>query len=75
MVCNYDGYVIGDVILFYLDDNAFNMVGRPSVHNWVQYHRETGGYDVKLERDERPRCAPERWCAKPTASRCRAPMR
>ncbi len=51
--CNYDGYVIGDVILFYLDKELFNMVGRPSVHNWVQYHCETGRYDVKLERDER----------------------
>ncbi len=28
------------------------MVGRPSVHNWVQYHAETGGYNVTLERDE-----------------------
>jgi glycine cleavage system aminomethyltransferase T len=53
VVCNYDGYVIGDVILFYLDDNSFNIVGRPSVHNWVQYNSEIGRYDVKLERDER----------------------
>src|SRR5262249_4724378 len=51
--CNYDGYVIGDVILFYLEKDLFNLVGRPSVHNWVQYHCETGGYNVKLERDER----------------------
>jgi syringate O-demethylase len=51
--CNYDGYVIGDVILFYLDKNLFNLVGRPSVHNWVQFHCETRGYNVKLERDER----------------------
>jgi hypothetical protein len=51
VACNYDGYVIGDVILFYLDENLFNMVGRPSIHNWVQYHCETGGYDVTVERD------------------------
>lgn len=51
--CNYDGYVIGDVILFYLDKDLFNLVGRPSVHNWVQYHCETGRYNVKVERDER----------------------
>jgi glycine cleavage system aminomethyltransferase T len=51
--CNYDGYVIGDVVLFHLEQNRFNLVGRPSVHNWVQYHAETGKYDVKLERDER----------------------
>jgi glycine cleavage system aminomethyltransferase T len=51
--CNHDGYVIGDVILFYLAPNKFNLVGRPAVHNWVQYHAETGKYDVKCERDER----------------------
>ena len=50
---NYDGYVIGDAILFYLDKNRFSLVGRPSAHNWVQYHAETGDYDVKLKRDER----------------------
>ena len=51
--CNYDGYVIGDVVLFYLDEELFNLVGRPSVHNWVQYHCETGGYNASVERDER----------------------
>ena len=53
VACNYDGYVIGDVILFYLEKDLFNIVGRPSVHNWLQYHAETGEYNVKLERDER----------------------
>lgn len=31
--CNYDGYVIGDVILFHLSDNQFNSVGRAPVLN------------------------------------------
>jgi vanillate/3-O-methylgallate O-demethylase len=53
VVCNPDGYVIGDGILFFLDENRVSLVGRPSAHNWVQFHAETGGYDVKLERDER----------------------
>ncbi len=53
VACNYDGYVIGDVVLFCLDTNLFNLVGRPSIHNWVQYHCETGGYNAKVERDER----------------------
>jgi vanillate/3-O-methylgallate O-demethylase len=53
VVCNPDGYVIGDGILFYLDENKIRLVGRPSAHNWVQYHAETGGYDVDLKRDER----------------------
>jgi vanillate/3-O-methylgallate O-demethylase len=50
---NPDGYVIGDAILFYLGEQLFNLVGRPSAHNWVQYHGETGAYDVEFERDER----------------------
>jgi vanillate/3-O-methylgallate O-demethylase len=45
--------VIGDAILFHLDDDVFSLVGRPSAHNWVQYHGETGDYDVTFERDER----------------------
>ena len=53
VACNYDGFVIGDAILFYLAPNVFNLVGRPPSHNWVQYHAEKGGYDVKIERDER----------------------
>ncbi len=51
--CNPDGYVIGDAILFFLDENRVSLVGRPSAHNWVQYHAETGDYDVAVERDER----------------------
>ncbi len=53
VACNYDGYVIGDAILFHLEENHFNLVGRPPAHNWVQYHAETGGYNVTLDRDER----------------------
>ena len=53
VACNYKGQVIGDAILFYLDDDLFSLVGRPSAHNWVQYHGEKDGYDVTFERDER----------------------
>ena len=53
VVCNHDGFVIGDVILFGLDGGVFNLVGRPSVHNWVQYNLEKGGYNAKTTRDER----------------------
>ncbi len=51
--CSYDGYVIGDVILFYLAENTFNLVGRAPVLNWVMFHAATGGYDVKAELDQR----------------------
>ena len=53
VACNEQGYVIGDAILFYLDTNKFNLVGRPPAANWVQYHVETGGYKATAERDER----------------------
>ncbi len=45
--------MIGDAILFHLEENVISLVGRPSAHNWVQYHAETGDYDVTLQRDER----------------------
>ncbi|MBV9742548.1 MAG: aminomethyltransferase family protein [Acidobacteriia bacterium] len=51
--CSPEGYVIGDVILFHLAENLFNLVGRIPVINWVRYHAETGGYKVKTELDER----------------------
>ena len=53
VACNYDGYVLGDGILFYLDKDELVLVGRPSIHNWVQYHAEKDGYKVSLSRDER----------------------
>ena len=53
VACNHQGYVIGDAILFYLDENRLSLVGRPSAINWVQYHVETGGYAASAERDER----------------------
>ena len=45
--------MIGDGILFCVAENSVILVGRPSAHNWVQYHAETGGYDVEVDRDER----------------------
>ncbi len=51
--CSPDGYVIGDVILFYLAENKFNLVGRAPVLNWVTYHAQTGKHDVKVELDQR----------------------
>ena len=56
---NYDGYVIGDVILFYLAENTFNLVGRIPVLNWIQYHAATGGFDVTCELDERSAARPD----------------
>lgn len=51
--CSYDGHVIGDMILFRPAEDEFNMVGRAPSVNWVQYHAETGDWDVELDRDDR----------------------
>jgi syringate O-demethylase len=51
--CTPEGYVIGDVILFYLAENTFNLVGRAPTLNWIMFHAETGKYDVKVELDQR----------------------
>jgi glycine cleavage system aminomethyltransferase T len=53
IACNHDGYVIGDAILFYLDENRLSLVGRPPVANWVEYNAQLGKLDVRTERDER----------------------
>lgn len=53
VACNPDGHVIGDAILFGHRDDKVSVVGRPSVPNWVHFNAETGGYDVKVTRDER----------------------
>lgn len=51
--CSPDGFVIGDMIVFGLEDDEANVVGRPVVANWVRYQAETGGYDVTTEFDQR----------------------
>ena len=51
--CTPEGFVIGDVILFHLAENRFNLVGRAPALNWVTYHAETGGLDAQVELDQR----------------------
>ena len=51
--CSPDGYVIGDVILFQIGENRFNLVGRAPALNWITYQAETGAYDVRVELDLR----------------------
>lgn len=61
---SWDGYLIGDVVLCYLEKELFNLIGRPPVANWVQYHGETGRkkdgskWNVGFERDERSASRP-----------------
>jgi vanillate/3-O-methylgallate O-demethylase len=53
LVCNDEGYVIRDAVLFYLEKDSFKLVARPPALNWVQYHAESGEFEVTVERDER----------------------
>lgn len=53
VACNHEGYVIGDGVLFALEDDKVVLVGRPPISNWVHFNAVTGGYNVKVARDER----------------------
>jgi vanillate/3-O-methylgallate O-demethylase len=47
------GNVIGDGIMFRLDDEEYVYVGRAPASNWLRFHADTGGYDVEVELDDR----------------------
>ena len=51
--CTPAGHVIGDGILFHLDDDEFVWVGRNPAANWLRFHAETGGYKLDFEYDNR----------------------
>lgn len=51
--CNPDGYVIGDVICFGLEEDEALLIGRPPVCNWVAYQAEISGLEVTTEFDIR----------------------
>jgi len=47
------GGVIGDGILFHLAADEYVYVGRAPGANWLQFHAETGGYDIETRYDDR----------------------
>jgi vanillate/3-O-methylgallate O-demethylase len=51
--CTPAGHVIGDGILFHLDDDEFVWAGRNPAANWLHYQAQTGGYDLEFEYDDR----------------------
>ncbi len=51
--CSFDGYVIGDLIVFRLAEDRFNLVGRAPAVSWVRFHAETGDWDVTTDMDDR----------------------
>ncbi len=64
--CSHSGHVIGDVIIFREDTDRYNLVGRAPTVNWVQFHGETGDYDITMARDDR---SPARPMGKPVSRR------
>ncbi len=63
---SHDGHVIGDVIIFHLAENQYNLVGRAPTVNWIEFHAATGKYDARLTRDDR---SPSRPGGKPVVRR------
>jgi len=53
-----NGGVIGDGILFHEAQDDLTYVGRAPGANWLQYHAETGGYDVEVDYDDRSSSRP-----------------
>ena len=53
VVCNPDGYVVGDAVAFCLAENHVRVVGRAPIHSWLKYHAERGDHEVTYRRDER----------------------
>ena len=53
VACNTDGMVIGDAVLFGLEDDAYSLVGNADGHvsKWLMFQIETGDYDVTARFD------------------------
>lgn len=46
IVCNHEGYLIGDCILLYLEEEKFSLIGAMVISEWVKHQAELNGYDV-----------------------------
>lgn len=49
LVCNPDGYVIGDAILFQMEPDRYLSAGAPWTHNWIEYNAERRDDAVDVE--------------------------
>jgi vanillate/3-O-methylgallate O-demethylase len=50
--CTPAGHVIGDCIAYRLGAESFELVSGMPLLDWIHYNAETGGYDVKVTRDD-----------------------
>lgn len=51
IACSPEGHIIGDCILFYLDDGRFELVSGMTIQDWVEFQAKAGGSDVSITRD------------------------
>ncbi|RBY82432.1 aminomethyl transferase family protein [Geodermatophilus sp. TF02-6] len=47
-----EGYLVGDAILFHLEEELFDLVGHPMVIDWVTFNLERGDHKATVERDD-----------------------
>ncbi len=48
---NHDGHFIGDAIIFGIADDEADVVGRRTIHDWLEFYAGKGNYDVEFRRD------------------------
>ena len=51
--CTEDGFIVGDAIIFVLEEDEANIVNKPTNANWTMYHAEKEGFDVEFDLDSR----------------------
>jgi vanillate/3-O-methylgallate O-demethylase len=51
VLCNEDGFVIGDSVVVALEDDEFEVLGTPVNANWLQFRAEQGKYKVEFDVD------------------------
>ncbi|MEM9578874.1 MAG: aminomethyl transferase family protein [Pseudomonadota bacterium] len=53
VVVSDSGHIIGDAVVFHLQNGELQIIGKPSCGNFVEYAAETGNYDITLRKDLR----------------------
>ena len=54
VMCNPDGYIIGDQILFYVDTQTFRSVGSVWANNWIRFNASRTDLDLNTEIEYSP---------------------
>jgi glycine cleavage system aminomethyltransferase T len=60
VACNYNGQVIGECVLYYLEENSFELVSGMQLQDWVEFNAQSGDWDVTYERDLDTASAPNK---------------